>query len=63
MGDTQVEVCVVGGGLGGLAFAIALQELGLNYVVCESAEELRTGALRAGITQATAFPVWGTRDL
>lgn len=39
----HVDVCVVGGGLGGLALAIALQELGLRYVVCEAADELRTG--------------------
>lgn len=38
-----VDVCVVGGGLGGLALSIGLQELGLKYLVCEAADGLRTG--------------------
>lgn len=35
------DVCVVGGGLGGLALAIGLEQLGLDWQLCESAEELR----------------------
>lgn len=42
-----VDVCVVGGGLGGLALAVALQQLGLQYVICEAADELRTGQTKA----------------
>lgn len=35
------DVCVVGGGLGGLALAVGLEQLGLDWQLCESAEELR----------------------
>ena len=36
------DVLVVGGGLGGLALAVGLQQLGLDWRLCEAAEELRT---------------------
>lgn len=35
------DVCVVGGGLGGLALAVGLEQLVLDWQLCESAEELR----------------------
>jgi 2-polyprenyl-6-methoxyphenol hydroxylase-like FAD-dependent oxidoreductase len=39
--DHCYDVCVVGGGLGGLALAVALEQLGLDWQLCEAAEELR----------------------
>jgi 2-polyprenyl-6-methoxyphenol hydroxylase-like FAD-dependent oxidoreductase len=35
------DVLIVGGGLGGLALAIGLEQLGLDWQLCEAAEELR----------------------
>lgn len=34
-------MCVVGGGLGGLALAIGLEKQGLTWCLCEAADELR----------------------
>ena len=45
--DNIYDVVVVGGGLGGLALAIGLEELGLNWQLCEAAEELRYQGIMA----------------
>eukprot|EP00775_Hariotina_reticulata_P012352 gene12352-12486_t len=39
---SAIDVLVVGGGLGGLALAIGLQNLHLDWLLCEAASELRT---------------------
>jgi 2-polyprenyl-6-methoxyphenol hydroxylase-like FAD-dependent oxidoreductase len=45
--DSQVyDVLIVGGGLGGLALAIGLEQLGLDWQLCEAAEELRCVTVR-----------------
>jgi salicylate hydroxylase len=38
----ECDILVVGGGLGGLALAVGLQNLNLNWLLCEAASELRT---------------------
>lgn len=39
--DQQMKIVIVGGGIGGLALAVALQKHGVPSVVCERAPELR----------------------
>jgi 2-polyprenyl-6-methoxyphenol hydroxylase-like FAD-dependent oxidoreductase len=41
--DREEKVVIVGGGIGGLATAVALHRLGIRSVVLEQAESLRTG--------------------
>ena len=52
-----MKVAVVGGGIGGLVFALALRERGIGCDVYESAEELRE------IGAAVALSANGTREL
>jgi salicylate hydroxylase len=54
---SELNVAVVGGGIGGLVLALALRERGIGFEVYEQAEELRE------IGAAVALSANGTREL
>ena len=54
---TGVKVAIVGGGIGGLVFALALRERGISFELYEQADELRE------IGAAVALSANGTREL